>query len=369
VTVRKISAQYLFTSAGKPLKRGVVTLADDGTVTGVDDTGGMLTESAGTEFYNGIIIPGFVNCHAHLELSHMRGLIPPGGGLNGFIASVRERRGATPGEIMAAAFSADMEMRSEGVMACGDISNSPLTGSVKQKSPILYFTFAEVFGLDPLVAETRMNDALCVCEEMQLRGLPVQVTPHSLYSLSGPLSHLVREHITPGSVISIHFLESDDERKMAQGHAEAAMEFSRITSRLLLVHNTVITAGEAAMLASAGNIWFCLCPTSNIHISGKTPPVAMLRQVTDRIVVGTDSLASSDHLSMITALRLLQEAAPEITAGEIIRWGTINGARALGCDDILGSVEPGKRPGLLLVEPFDLQNMRLLPASRIRRLV
>lgn len=369
MTVRKISAQYLFTSAGEPLKRGVVTLDDDGTVTGIEDNGGRLTESAGTEFYNGIIIPGLVNCHAHLELSHMRGLIPPGGGLNGFIESVRERRGATSGEIMAAAVRADMEMQSEGVMACGDISNSPLSAGVKQESPIRYFTFAEVFGLDPLVAETRMNDALRVCEEMRLRGLPVQVTPHSLYSLSGPLSRLVREHITPESVISLHFLESDDERKMVQGHAEAALELSRITSRLLLVHNTVITAGEAAMLASAGNTWFCLCPSSNIHISGKMPPAAMLRQVTDRIVLGTDSLASSDHLSMITGLRLLQDAAPEIKAGEIIRWGTINGARALGCDDILGSIEPGKRPGLLLVEPFDLQNMLLLPGSRARRLV
>jgi imidazolonepropionase-like amidohydrolase len=99
------------------------------------------------------------------------------------------------------------------------------------------------------------------------------------------------------------------------------------------------------------------------------PPAAMLREVTDRIVTGTDSLASSDHLSMITGLRLLQDATPRLPVGEIIRWGTINGARALKMDDTLGSVEPGKRPGLLLVEPFDLVNMRLLPESRVRRLM
>lgn len=99
------------------------------------------------------------------------------------------------------------------------------------------------------------------------------------------------------------------------------------------------------------------------------PPVAMLREVTDRIVAGTDSLASSDRLSMITQLRLLQDAAPEIPVEEIIRWGTINGARVLRMDNTLGSIEPGKKPGLLLVEPFDLVNMRLIPESRIRRLV
>lgn len=81
-----------------------------------------------------------------------------------------------------------------------------------------------------------------------------------------------------------------------------------MVSGLLLVHNTVITREEAERVAMAGNTWFCLCPASNLHISGLMPPAAMLREVTDRIVTGTDSLASSDHLSMITGLRLLQDA-------------------------------------------------------------
>jgi len=369
VTVRRISAQYLFTSAGRPLRRGIVTVAGDGTVTGVEDTGGSLRESASTEFYNGVIIPGFVNCHSHLELSHMRGLIPAGGGLSDFIVSVRDRREASDDEIMAAVRAADIEMRSGGVVACGDISNSPVTAVTKSKSPIRFITFAEVFGLDPAVAEVRMRGALEVCEEMRRRSLQAQVTPHSLYSVSAPLSEMIREQISPDSVISLHFLESDDERKMAQGHADAALGLSRLASRLLLVHNTVITREEALKVASAGNTWFCLCPSSNMYISGKMPPAAMLRELTGKIAVGTDSLASTCRLSMISELLLLQEAVPGIPAEELIRWGTINGAMALKCDDILGSIEPGKRPGLLLVEPFDLQNMRLLPESRVRRLV
>lgn len=369
MTVRKISAQYLFTSAGKPLRRGIVTVAGDGTVTGVEDTGGSLRESASTEFYNGVVIPGFVNCHSHLELSHMRGLIPAGGGLSDFIVSVRNRREASDDEIMAAAGKADIEMHSGGVVACGDISNSPVTAGIKSKSPIRYITFAEAFGLDPAVAEARMQRALEVCREIRRHGLQAHVTPHSLYSLSLPLSQLIKEHIPADSIISLHFLESDDERRMAKGHADAALDLSGLASRLLLVHNTVITRDEAVKTASAGNTWFCLCPSSNIHISGKMPPAAMLREVTRRIAVGTDSLASTDRLSMIRELLLLQEAVPGITAEELIRWGTINGAMALKCDDTLGSIEPGKRPGLLLVEPFDLQNMRLLPESRVRRLL
>lgn len=369
MTVRRISAQYLFTSAARPLKRAVVTVSDDGTVTGVEDTRGNLVEKAGTEFYNGAIIPGLINCHAHLELSHMRGLIPPGGGLNEFIASVRNMREAPEEEILSEAGQADREMYDSGVVACGDISNRAITSAIKQTSPVRYFTFAEAFGLDPSLAGTRMDSALKVVEEMKACGLPVQVTPHSFYSVSGPLSRMIREKITPESIISVHFLESDDERKMAEGHAEAALELSRVASHVLLIHNTVITRDEAEKVASAGNTWFCLCPSSNMHIAGKMPPAAMLSDVTDRIVIGTDSLASSARLSMISELQILHDAVPHIPVDEVIRWGTLNGARALKMDDTLGSIEPGKHPGLLLVEPFDLLNMRLLPESRVRRLV
>lgn len=367
--MRRISAQYLFTSAGKPLKRGVVTVDDKGVVTGVEDTGGDLNENAGTEFFNGIVIPGMVNCHAHLELSHMRGLIPAGGGLKAFVTSVRDTRAATPEAVIEAALQADREMYESGVQACADISNNSLTASVKRESPLRYFNFIEVFGLDPTVAGDRMTRALQVTEEMRAEGLPAQITPHSLYAVSESLSEMISKHIKPDSIISMHFLESVDERKITRDHAAAAIDLARMASHLLLVHNTVITREEADTVALAGNTWFCLCPSSNIYITGMLPPAAMLRNVTDRIVVGTDSLASSRHLSMITELRLLHEAAPGLPLEEIVRWGTANGARALKMDDLLGSVEPGKKPGLLLVEPVDLVNMRLLPESRVRRLL
>lgn len=366
--MRRISAQYIFTMTGQPLRRGVVTVADDGTVTGVEDTGGNLTESGGTEFYNGIIIPGLINCHTHLELSHMRGLIPAGGGLSGFVEAVRTRREATQEEVIAAAGRADREMYAEGITACGDISNNSLTAEIKRDSAISYLTFAEVFGTDPSVAEIRMENAMKVVNELSVSQLPVQITPHSLYSISPPLWQKIREQIRPGSVISLHFLESDDERKLTSRHAERAVELSRLAAHMLLVHNTVITRDEASAVASAGNTWFCLCPSSNMHISGMMPPAAMLHEITDRITVGTDSLASTGSLSMISELRLLHDAVPHLPFEEILRWGTLSGARALKMQNTLGSIEPGKKPGILLVEPVDLVNMRLLPESRISRL-
>jgi cytosine/adenosine deaminase-related metal-dependent hydrolase len=355
--------------AGRPLTRGIVTLADDGTVAGVEDTGGILTESAGTEFYNGIIIPGLINCHAHLELSHMRGLIPSGGGLGKFVEAVRTMREASQEEVVAAADSADRNMFAEGISACGDISNNALTKGIKRDSAISYLTFAEVFGTDPSVAAIRMSNAMKVVDELSESKLPVQITPHSLYSVSQPLWQMIREQIRPDSVISLHFLESEDERKLTSRHAETALELSHLAAHLLLVHNTVITRDEASAVAAAGNTWFCLCPSSNMYISGMMPPAAMLRGISDRITVGTDSLASTGSLSMISEMKLLQDAAPHVPLEEILRWATINGARALKMENTLGSIEPGKKPGLLLLEPVDLVNMRLLPESRVSRLL
>lgn len=346
-----------------------MSVADDGTIAEVEDTGGELKETAATEFYNGILIPGLVNCHSHLELSHMHNAIPGGEGLLSFISSIRERRQAGRDEIEAAAGWADREMYDGGIVACGDICNEPVSFNVKSRSRIRYLSFAEVFGTDPLLADARMSGALTVAEAAGESGLAAYITPHAVYSLSDRLFTLVRDHITAESVISLHFLESDNERKMTLDHVEKAVELSRLASHLILVHNTVITRPEAERLAREGNTWFCLCPSSNMHITGAMPPVTLLREVTDRIVAGTDSLASTHRLDMLAEMKLLHDAAPDIPLDEVIRWGTVNGARALKMSDTLGSIEPGKKPGLLLIENADLVSLRLLPGSRVRRLL
>ncbi len=368
--MRKISAQYIFTSAGKPLRRGVVTVSDDGTILAVEDTGGDLPEKAGMEFYNGIIIPGLVNCHSHLELSHMRGVIPAGKGLARFIAAIKKNREAGVTEIIRAAQLADREMYSEGIVACGDISNNALTIMTKSDSLINYVTFIEVFGINPLVSRIRMMTAAKVKAAAIAAGLCYYITPHAVYSMSQKLFMLIRAKISDTSVTSLHFLESEDERKMTERHIETVLSLADLTSQLILVHNTVITENELKTLSAADNIWYCLCPSSNMRISGIMPPVRMLREVaSDHIVTGTDSLASTDHLSILGEMRLLQDAFPDIPLEEFVRWGTINGARALQLSGTTGSIEPGKKPGLLLIEAADLTALRLMPESRVRRLL
>jgi imidazolonepropionase-like amidohydrolase len=87
------------------------------------------------------------------------------------------------------------------------------------------------------------------------------------------------------------------------------------------------------------------------------------------LVIGTDSLASNNSLSILSELITLQENFPSLSIPELIKWGTINGARALGEDDNYGKIEPGKKPGLVLIQNTDLVNMKLLKDSFASRLI
>ena len=114
-------------------------------------------------------------------------------------------------------------------------------------------------------------------------------------------------------------------------------------------------------------LWWVLCPRSNDYISGLRPPVELLRRHGARICVGTDSLASNECLSMVEELKLLGGVPLE----EAVAWATVNGAQALGLDGGIGSIEAGKRPGLVLIEnlSYDSAGAHLTPESRSRRLV
>jgi cytosine/adenosine deaminase-related metal-dependent hydrolase len=115
----------------------------------------------------------------------------------------------------------------------------------------------------------------------------------------------------------------------------------------------------------ADNATWVLCPESNRYISRLTPPIAMLRNMGANIAIGTDSLASARSLSMIENLRMFDN----IPLNELLCYATINGAKALGIDDIKGSITQGKRPGLVVIEGVDMRNISLTEESIAHRVL
>ncbi len=390
--MKRFSAQYIFTNEGPPLKRGIVSVKSDGTIAAVEDSGGNLSERESSEFHNGIIIPGLVNCHCHLELSHMNGHSAPGSGLAEFLKNFRTKRENGNENMLFSAAEADREMYSGGVVLCADICNTRMTFDIKKKSRIKYISLLEVFGLQPEKAGRRMDEVLHLAAIARDYNLPYSIVPHAAYSISLTLFSLLKEATANNRITSIHFMETEAEktflkyydgplmesyresellpenREIVSGHAEAVLEEITPSGNLILVHNTFVDRTTIRKVRKRENLYWCLCPRANLYIENHVPPVDVLTGEGCRIVIGTDSLASNESLDILAELKVLQTHFPEIALAELVRWATLNGAMALRQENAYGSIRRGKKPGLLLLQDVDLQNMKLLPGSSVRRL-
>jgi cytosine/adenosine deaminase-related metal-dependent hydrolase len=387
--MRRIAAHYVFPISDPPIRNGILTLSNDGEVLDLSASADALQESEGVEFYSGALVPGFVNAHCHLELSHLKGVIPQHTGLAGFISSLAAHRNDfTDEQALRAIALADAQLYAGGAAAVGDISNSGLTFEVKAHSSVFYHTFIERFGLrrEDVARSVQSAEAL-VAEAAQL-GLSASVTPHAPYSTLPELYAALAQ----SSRWSVHNQESGDENMLFREGRGALHElFSAMgltpipptgkssiyhtlqhvceAQKLLLVHNTYATSTDYdAAAACCKNISWVLCPASNMYIERALPPLQMLRTKGAAIALGTDSLASNASLNLLDELKLLAAHFPDIPLSEMLRWATLGGAEALGVEHIFGTFEKGKRPGVTLLSNLNLDNLRLTPKTKSRLL-
>ena len=375
---RKIASHYTLLN-GK-LERNIVVEVDDSrTITAIEHVEAP-DSCHGVEFYGGILIPGMVNAHCHLELSYLRGAIDEGLGFAGFAGEIgRVRNNYTPEERLRAAANADAQMWEEGIEAVADIANDDLIMPIKEQSKIRYKTMFELFGL--LKEDARHECALAA------KYADASVTPHSTYSLQdAPLKEICHSGEAP---ISLHFLESDDEIELYQRRgslyawyermgwqcdflhygmpAERVVESVPKERKVMLVHGCKATPIDIMTLDNHFDIppTWVICPESNRYISGSKPPIELFRMMGLQVAIGSDSLASARSLSMMTNMRILDNIPIE----ELLCWATINGAKALGLEQELGSIEVGKRPGLVQLFGVDFEHMHLTEESFFQRIL
>ena len=362
--MRRIAAQYLFTGSGPMLRRGVVVLNDEQRVVAIEQLGDE--ETGSTEFYNGILAPGFVNAHCHLELSYLKGALPQGLGMDGFVKAMMGWSKRDIGDTVAAMREAGAAMYAEGVAAVGDISNTANSFEVKQQSPIAFHSFIEMVGLDGNVAVQKKNEADDLLSQAVERGLSASVTPHAVYSLSDELFEYSVKRANEAGILSIHHQEGAREGSTARQRLLPLLDRQ---TRLLLVHNTYTVAAdiEAVEERTEKAVWV-LCPNSNHYIQRILPPAGLLFEKGVTVAIGTDSYASNTRLSMLEEIKTLSTHFPQIPLEVLLQWATQGGAVALNKAGALGVIAPGCRPGLVLIEGVDFAQMRLRPDATARRL-
>ena len=374
--MRRIASHLALLPSGI-LSKPLITLRD-GEVVAIEQWD-RLDAMAGVEFYAGILVPGMVNAHCHLELSYLEGQIERRGGFAAFAAGVaRTRNLFTAEDRLAAARRASERMWSEGVEAVGDVANDVSAFAVKEQSPIRYRTFAEVFGL-----RTASIEAM----EPMLKYGETSLSPHSTYSLQDEI--FKRVCCKGDAPLSIHFMESPGERELYDGRgalhewyktqgwecdflhygspAERIVASVPADRSLILVHNCCVTQRDIDVIMGhfTAPVYWAVCLASNDYISGLMPDVELLRRNGLNICIGTDSLASNSSLEMMAELKRLSDYPLE----EVLTWATANGADALGYGAELGRIEIGKRCGLAVIDALDYEKVRLTELSTARRIV
>ena len=387
--VQYFSADYVIPVTSDPIKNGIVAI-EDGKIIGVYKA---LDSSINAEVQtlSGVLIPGFVNTHCHLELSHLLNIIPQKTGLVEFIGKVMENRGQDAAQIHEAMLNADRYMYEQGIQAVGDHANTAISADIKNNSNIIYHTFVEIIGLKEEEVLAKIDEARDI--EFFFNPNHSSITPHAPYSCSKALFKAFKKSVSEDNIISIHNQESEEENKLyryrtgeflkfyekiglniedfkaqARNSIQSYLNYLPASNRTILVHNTYTSIKDLDFISRIGReVTLCLCPKANLYIEDTLPKVQLLSNHKFEIALGTDSLASNNTLSILDELKTIHNENRDLNFLDTIKWATLNGAKALGLEKELGSLEEGKKPGLVLLK--NLNNLKLTDEVTVERIV
>jgi len=330
---------------------------------------------------NRIVMPGLVNLHTHLDLSHMHGLVDECDDFFGWIMQLVElkRKLGTKGARTTAA-KALAEAISTGTTCIGDIAGTDTAIPALKRSGVRGVIFIEALGLDERTAKAAYTNL--AQRVMALKGLPDRlragISPHSTYSVSRSLYNKIN-NITSSNrySIAVHVSETIDEHNYISGKpsgidayhkkfgwdglkrnsGKTPIEFLKglnLHNGLLAVHGVHLTKGDMAILKRSGAS-VAHCPRSNHMLRVGKAPVEELLAKGINVGIGTDSLASNTDLNLWEEMRFAY-LVNRLTARQVLEMATINGAKALGLGDVAGSLEPNKEADLIAINPRHFKN-------------
>lgn len=389
----KYTADTIYTLDGPPLHDHVLIINPKGKIIAIEPS--IDHDSTTVNHVEGFIIPGLINTHCHLELSHMKGKISSGTGLIPFITDVVEKRSEESEAIFQAISDAEQEMVSGGIVAVGDISNVTDTFHQKSKGNLRYYTFVEYFDfLQDKNALTSVNQYDKVYNLLKPNaGSKKAKVPHAPYTVSKTLFENIRPTDASIQTISIHNQEMIHENQLFQSKIGGLVDFYKSFNikldqfdpindtsihwalpkmnpihRTILVHNTICTSQDIQFAQQwSDNIFWATCPNANLYIENRLPCYKLFMDENAKMTIGTDSLTSNWQLSILEEMKTISKYASYVPFETILKWATINGAMALGFENELGSISVGKTPGLLALNNNGRPGFN--SASTVKRLI
>jgi cytosine/adenosine deaminase-related metal-dependent hydrolase len=371
-------ARWILPIATPPRRHGWV-LTDDGTVvrTGTNDeplTGierSSITDEI--DLGNVAILPGLVNAHTHLELSWMRGRVPPGGSMPEWASRLMALRRSVSAEPTEPIVEAVRDVRASGTALVGDVTNTLAAYDVLADSELGGAIFRELLGFRAENPEQSVADASAQVDAlMPIAWLRPSIVPHAPYSVSPALFRAIAA-VAGARAVSVHLGESAEELQFLRdgtgawrellarlgvwtdswippgcGPVEYLDRLGLVTPQLLAVHGTHFDVHETARLAQAGAT-IVVCPRSNRWTGAGIPPIEQFYASGVRIAVGTDSLASVEDLNLFSELAAVRRLAPDVPAARLLESATLHGAFALGFGSEYGAIAPGMRADLIAV--------------------
>ncbi len=361
-------AAWVLPIARPPLAGGVVTIDRD-IITAVGPYDGGAVEDLGQV----AILPGLANAHTHLELSWMRGQVPPGPSMAQWAASLMALRRSVSHEPPEPIVEAIAEARASGTCLVGDVTNTFATYEPLIDSELSAALFRELLGFsarDPEAVVAAVSDQ--IADLTPIAWLRPSIVPHAPYSVSPALLQAIARW-SAGKPLSIHLGESAQELEFlrdgtgewrallqalgvwnpswtppACGPVDYLDRLGLVDAHLIAVHGVHLTDGELSRLGAA-HATVVTCPRSNRWTGAGMPPLDRFYASGVRVAVGTDSLASVEDLNLFAELAEVRRLAPHVAASRILESATLAGAAALGFESELGSLQPGKRAQLLAV--------------------
>lgn len=320
------------------------------------------------------VLPGLVNAHTHLELSWMRGRVPPAERMSSWIRALMALRKDVHRDDPLAMAAGVAEARRSGTAIVGDITNTFASAHALSAGPLRGYIFYELLGFNHPRPIERVEEAAAMVRDARSRGLLASVVPHAPYSVSRALFSAIADVAASEQwVTSVHVAESAEEIEFLKtgggpwrdlieslgvwnadwqvpgtGPIAYLQRLGIITSRTLVVHGVQLTDRELQRLRDIGAT-VVTCPRSNEWVGAGHPPIARFFASGVRVAVGTDSLASCPDLNLFSELAAMRRLAPQVSASQILHSATLAGAEALASADEYGSLLPGRRADVLAV--------------------